>query len=243
MKTFLPLFIALTSFALADGLPTVPYLYVEGSAEVEKKADVVSLIFRLSATDKEVTKANSAVQVQAQKVFALLKTSGIADEDVVAGDIESSAEYDQTSDNGPKGKFLGYDVQRPFTVKVRDLAKFPNLVNALFAANVRYFIGVTAEYSKAKETEQETQEMAIKDARAEADRIAKIGGMKVDSVWAMSTLSFPQIEGRMLGAYSGSLAVADFRRATKAEVVPEYRLAPIKFNQSIQVIFLISPAK
>jgi hypothetical protein len=43
MKTFLLLFVAFTSLAWADGLPTVPYLYVEGNAEVEKKADLFTL--------------------------------------------------------------------------------------------------------------------------------------------------------------------------------------------------------
>ncbi len=107
MKMFLPIFVAFTSFAFADGLPTVPYLYVEGRAEVEKKADLVSLTFKLAATDKEGAKANSAVQAQALKIFALLKSSGIADQDIMAGDIESDAEYENGTGYGAKGKFLG----------------------------------------------------------------------------------------------------------------------------------------
>jgi hypothetical protein len=43
MKTFLLLFVVFTTLAWADGLPTVPYLYVEGNAEVEKKADLFTL--------------------------------------------------------------------------------------------------------------------------------------------------------------------------------------------------------
>ena len=72
---FILLYVVLSCLAWADGLPNVPYLYVEGNAEVEKKADLVSLSFKLSATDAEVSKANSAVQTQALKVFALLSDS------------------------------------------------------------------------------------------------------------------------------------------------------------------------
>jgi uncharacterized protein YggE len=242
MKTFLLLFVAFTSLAWADGLPNVPYLYVEGNAAVEKKADLVSLRFKLSATDVEVSKANSPVQTQALKVFALLKAVGIADQDVIAGDIQSDAEYDEIRGDGMRGKIRGYRVQRDFTVKVRELVQFPKLVNDLFAANVRYFDGVTPEYSKAKESEQEAQEMAIKDARIEAEKTAKLAGMKVDTVWAISPINFSQIQRQMLGEFSYSVAQGP-AEATKAEAAPEYRIASVKFFRSVQVIYLISPAK
>lgn len=245
MKTFLALFIALTPFVLADALPNVPYLFVQGSAEVERKADSVWLKFALSVTDADVTKANGAVQKQASKVFALLKAAEIPDEDVIASDILSDNEYDQAGGYGVRGKFLGYRVQREFAVKVRALAKFPKMINDLFALNVRYFKGVTEEYSKAKKAEQETQEMAMESARAEADKSARIAGMKVDSVWAISSETFPQIQNRMLGynIFGTPLSAAGTDPENKAEVAPEYRIPSIKFNRTVYVIYLISPVK
>ena len=59
-----------------------------------KKADAITLAFKLSATDPEALKANAAVQAQALKVFALLKASGIAKEDIAAGDLGSDADYE-----------------------------------------------------------------------------------------------------------------------------------------------------
>ncbi len=58
------------------------------------------------------------------KVFTLLKTVGATDEDVIAGDIESNAEYENSGGYGARGKFLGYRVQRELTVKIRDLRNF-----------------------------------------------------------------------------------------------------------------------
>jgi uncharacterized protein YggE len=246
MKTFLALFIALTSFALADGLPTEPYLFVQAGADVEKKADSVSLAFTLSATDADsVAKANAAVQTQAGKVFALLKAGGIADEDIIASDIRSDDEYEQPGGYGTKGKFLGYRVQREFTVKVRELAKFPKLVNDLFALDVRYFHGVTGEYSKVKEAEQETKELAMKKARAEADNLAKMADMKVDSVWALSSeLPFPMIRDRMLNFNtSGGAAEMVAEVPGKAETAPKYAIPPVRFSLNVHVIYRISPAK
>ncbi len=243
MKIILPVLAALTSLAFADGLPTVPYLYVQGSAEVVKNADLVSLRFKLSEVNKEVAAANKAVQAQAAKVFELLKVTGISDEDVIAEAIHSEPEYEETQSNG-RGKFLGYRVERDFTAKVRDVAKFPKLVNDLFALKVGYFEGISRENSKAKEVKAETWELALKNARNEADRMAKAAGMKVDSVWAISPEAFPNIQNRMLGADSRSVpAVAQGPADNKADAPPEYRLAPVTFSQSVHAIYLISPVK
>ena len=247
MRILLPVFAVLTSLAFADGLPTVPYLYVQGSAEVEKKADLVSLRFKLSETNKEVSAANKAVQAQAAKVFELLKATGIADGDVVADEISSDAEFEEAGSFGRTGKLIGFRVQREFAVKVREVAKFPKLVNDLFALKVSYFTGVSAEYTKAKQMKDETWELALKNARVEADKMAKAAGMKVDSVWAISTEAFPAIQGRMLGQDSRSYGIPGLAAGAapdkKAEAAPEYRLAPVTFSQSVHALFLIEPAK
>ena len=244
MRILFPVFAVLTSLASADGLPTVPYLYVQGSAEVEKKADLVSLRFRLSETNKEVAAANKAVQAQAAKVFELLKATGIADEDVIAETIRSEPEYEETEGNRRVGKLLGYRVERDFIAKVRDLAKFPKLVNDIFALKVGFFDGITEDYSKAKEIKAETWELALKNARAEADRMAKAAGMKVDSVWALSPEPIPAIERSMLEhMQSTRMGLASGPDKKKLEAPPEYRLPPVTFSQSVHVIYLISPAK
>lgn len=244
MKILLPMLAALTSLTFADGLPTVPYLYVQGSAEVEKKADMVSLRFKLSEADKEVAAANKAVQVQAAKVFELLKATGIADEDVIADTIRSEPEYEETDGNRRAAKLLGYRVERDFIAKVRDATKFPKLVNDLFALKVGYFDGISQEYSKAKEVKDEAWELALKNARAEADKMAKAAGMKVDSVWALSPEPFPSIGPRMLEhMQSTRMGVASGPDKKKMDAPPEYRLVPVTFSQSVHAIYLISPVK
>ncbi len=240
----LAFFVSIASAAFADGLPTVPYLYVMGNADVEKPADIVTLRFRLSELSKDAATANNLVQAQAAKVFDLLRATGVADGEIVAETIRSEREYEEPEGNRHGGKFIGYRVERDFVVKVRDLPKFPKLVNDLFALKVGFFDGVIGEYSKAKEVKAETWELALKNARTEADRMAKAAGMKVDSVWALSSEPFPEIRGRMLGdslRHAPSVAMGSDVR--KAEAPPEYRLAPVTFSQSVHVLYLVSQAK
>src|SRR4051812_44016080 len=117
----LPLLLPLSVLADA-GLPTVPYLYVEGRAEVEKPADMVTIRFQISVLDPEQATANKAVQAQARKVFDLFKTGKVLDQDVLASDLSSEAEYEQDeAAPSQRGKLLGYRVTRPFSVKIRDV--------------------------------------------------------------------------------------------------------------------------
>src|SRR5256714_9819474 len=68
---------------LADGgLPDKPYIYVEGKAEIEKPADMVTLHFDAVARNADEGKANQDVQAKANKIFALLNERKIAANDV-----------------------------------------------------------------------------------------------------------------------------------------------------------------
>src|SRR6266404_4337170 len=74
MKLVLLACVSLPLSLLAEsGLPDKPYIYVEGSAEIEKPADMVTLRFDLVARNPDQNKANQEVQAKANKILALLK--------------------------------------------------------------------------------------------------------------------------------------------------------------------------
>jgi len=68
--------------------------------------------------------------------------------------------------------------------------------------------------------------------------------MKIDSVFAVSPMWFPEIQGKIFPAQNERTIVTRSEIRTKGEQVPyEYRLAPIAVDQSVHVIYLISRAK
>src|SRR5579864_416225 len=96
MKTFLFLLLSLPISVFAEGgLPNQPYIYVEGKAEISKSPDIATLQFNLVARDPNQVKANSDVQMRANKVFALLKERKISQNDVIAQDIKSEAQFER----------------------------------------------------------------------------------------------------------------------------------------------------
>jgi hypothetical protein len=85
----------------------------------------------------------------------------------------------------------------------------------------------------------------MRNARVEADKLAKIAGMKVDSVWAISSEPFPRIQDRMLtfNTFGTPAGIGGNVAENQAEVAPKYLIPPVKFNLYVHVIYLISPVK
>jgi uncharacterized protein YggE len=244
MKRFLfPLLILPISVFAEGGLPDKPYIYVEGKAEIKKPADIVTMRFDLVGRAPDQPKANADVQSKANKIFALLKERKIADNDMIAEDLRSEPEFEQDENySRGHGKLIGYIVTRAFQIKVRDVAAFPKLADELVAIQGVEFSGIDGGLAKEKEIEPEVWQKALANAREQADKTLKPLNMKIDSVFAVSPVSFPSIQTRIFGAEE----VYGQREAMLAQGVPsqpEYRLAPVTVTQTVHVIYLISPAK
>jgi uncharacterized protein YggE len=243
MKLFLFFLLILPMSAIADGgLPTQPYIYVEGKAGIEKPADMATLRFELVARALDQAKANEEVQAKALKIFALCNSRKINENDVIAESLRSEPEFQQ-DENNPRnrGKLIGYSVTRPFAIKVRDVTTFPKLVDDLIALGGVEFSGIDAGLSKEKEMRDEIWQKALTDARERADKTVKALGMKIDSVFAVSPIGFPEISQQMFGSIH-ALPAAGGSQMLEASA-PQYRLAPVSISQSVHVIYLISPAK
>ena len=124
MKQFLvfPLVILPISLFAGGGLPDKPYIYVEGKAEIQKPPDIVTIRFDVAARAPEEAKANQEVQAKA----------------VIAQSLESEPQFEQGEKYIPNhGKLIGYEVTRPFELKIRDITAFPKLVDELIALEKR----------------------------------------------------------------------------------------------------------
>jgi uncharacterized protein YggE len=239
---FFSLLILPISVLAEGGLPNQPYIYVEGKAEIQKLADMVTLRFEVVARDPVQPKANQEVQAKAIKIFDLLKSRKIAENDVIAESLRSEPEFEEDENySRGHGKLIGYSVTRPFEVKVRDVTAFPKLVDELIALGGVQFSGIDGGLSKEKEMQDQVWEKALTDARTRAEKTLKPMGMKIDSVFAVSPVTFPEIQQRIFGSEETVAGRAAY--AAKAPQQAEYHLAPVTVSQSVHVIYLISSVK
>jgi len=161
----------------------------------------------------------------------------------LAEDLRSEPEYEQR-ENYSRGhaKLIGYKVTRPFQVKVTNVASFPKLSNELVSIQGVEFSAIEGGLQKQKETEADLWGTALNDARERAEKTLKSLNMRIDSIFAVSPIAFPEIEREIFGPGS---TVAGVRGglAERADETPQYRVAPITVTQEVHVIYLISPAK
>ena len=159
------------------GLPTQPYIYVEGKAGAEKPADMVTLQFEIVARQAEERKANAEVQAKANAVFDLAKSRGLANDDVIAQSLRSEPQFENPENYPKKGKIIGYAVSRPFAIKVRDITKFPRLADDLMAIGGLEFSGVESGLQKEQEVEQDLWTKAVANAHEQAEKTVQSMGM------------------------------------------------------------------
>ncbi|HWM26796.1 MAG TPA: SIMPL domain-containing protein [Chthoniobacterales bacterium] len=242
-KLVLLAFASLPLFALAQGgLPDKPYIYVEGKAEIEKPADMITLRFDLVARNPDQAKANQEAQAKATKVFAMTDARKIAESDVVASDLRSKPQYEIEGDYVPsRGKIIGYSVTRSFAVKIRDVTVFAKFVDELLAIGGTEVSEIEAGLSNEKEMHDEVGDKALLNGRERAEKTLNTMGMKIDSVFAVSPRAFPEIQSRF---FSSSSSDSNLLANQMAKPDPtQYRLAPITISQRVHILYLISPAK
>jgi uncharacterized protein YggE len=251
MKLLLFVLLILPGVLFAQGgLPNQPYIYVEGKAEIEKPADMVTLRFEVVARAPNEQKANAEVQAKANKVFELAKERKISNEDVIAESLRSEPQFENEENYQRRGKLIGYVVMRPFEVKVRDVASFPKLADELVAIGGVDFSVIEGGLQKEKEMQEELWTKAITNAREQAEKTLNPVGMKVDSVFAISPVPVPEISSTMFpkdragGAGAEKVIVTGSNIPTAEGAKPsQYHLAPITVTQIVHIIYLISPAK
>jgi uncharacterized protein len=249
MKRFLFSLIILPISVFAEGgLPNQPYIYVEGTAEIQKPADIVTLAFELVFRAADQTKANDQLQAGGTKVFGVLKESKINDTDITAESIRTGPEFEQStpssySYSGGRGKLIGYFASRPFEVAVHDVPSFPKVVEKLLAVDGVEFSAIRGSLSKQKELQDQLWDKALADARERADKTLKSMVMKIDSVFAISPFPFPEIQGRFFRSPERVIVTGSSVPTLEESGLPKFRLAPLTVSQEVHVIYLISPAK
>jgi len=241
MKRFLFLLVlSLPIYVFADGgLPDKPYIYVVGNTESQKPADMVTLRFDVVGRAPELPKANQDVQSSAVKIFGLLKSKKIAENDVIAESVRSEPQFEQEQIYPKRGKVICYTVSRTFEVKVRDIIIFPKLVNELLGLGNVEFSNIVGGLSKEKQISEELWNEALANAHERAEKTLKTMNMKIESVFAVSPVSFPEIQGKIFGNFERVIVTG----SNVPMQEPEYRLIGVTVSQSVHVIYLISPAK
>ena len=159
-------------------------LSVSASAEATRVPDVASLstgVVTQAADANAALKANSA---QMNKVVAAIRAAGIAERDIQTSGINIHPQYRYAENQPPT--ITGYQASNTVNIKVRDIAKLGEVLDALVASGANQVNGPSFEIDQPEAAYDEARQAALKKAQARAEMYAKSLGLRVRRIVSIS---------------------------------------------------------
>ena len=230
MARVLLLLILVSATAVAEELPRT--ITVTGTGKAGSAPDMATInsgVVSVSKTAQQALQTNSQLMEQLMQV---LKSKNIADKDVQTSGFSVYPEY--VRDAVPRGmkkmnQISGYRVSNNVSVKVRDLKRLGEILDALVQGGSNQISGIRFSIAKAKEVTNEARKEAVADARARAELYAEATGTRVGKVISISEQAIhsprPVSHMRMAMAdMASSVPIASGEQEVSASVNVMYEL-------------------
>ena len=154
---------------------------VVGDGRVTVQPDLALITFSVEANAQTLAAAQADAATRMQAVIDALLELGIPREDIRTSRVSANPVYDQRDNTVIRGYRAGNSVQ----VKLRDLGKVGQIVDAITAAGANKVDGLSFAVEKIEEPKNQARALAMQNARIKADQLASLAGMRVVAVKAI----------------------------------------------------------
>jgi uncharacterized protein len=217
------------ALALAPG---ETLLKVEAEGEALSRPDMMEIeaaVVTTGSNARDALRANSAL---AERLIEAVRAAGVEARDVRTSDlsVRPRVKGGEDDDEAARPRILGYLARNSLSVRLRDLARTPEILEALLEAGANEVDGPTFRLADPKSALEAARRDAIAKARAEAETYSDALGMRIARVLNVS-------ERREDYGRGGEIIVTGTRRnngppvepgelATEVTVWIDYALAP-----------------
>lgn len=159
-------------------------LTVSAQAEAQTAPDLATIT---TGVQSRGATAKAAQAAQAARMAAIVETvgkAGVKPEDVQTNQLNLQPIQTWSEKTGPR--ITGYESVNTITIKVRDLAKVPDILDAIVADGGNRIDGVAFSIEDPAKAEAAAYANAVAKARARADAYAAGAGMKVHRVLSIT---------------------------------------------------------
>jgi hypothetical protein len=178
-KTLLvAIMVVMVSAAFAAEAPERRTLTVTGTAEVSVAPDICYMSFVAESRSKSANQAYKDNSALMTKVSSAIKGREIDPKDLQTVRFAITPEYHYEK-NSSKRVFDGYHVTNTLYVKVRDLGKVSGVLDVAMTAGASEVGEVRFAVENPKKYTADAREDAFKAARAKAEKIAGLTGVKL----------------------------------------------------------------
>ena len=225
--------LGVSSASLASALPDYPFVFTSGSAERLIAPDIAQLSFRIQSHQREADTAIAMVESASKRVAGLLEDADVKVEDIDASEIDK-VEKKHRESGAQESVPGGFEASRRFKVTIRDLAKYPVLVNDVFELPASEGFFTTFDRTDREQIERQLFDQAAKNAQARAEQMATSFARKLGQVRGIAQVPFMSLPDWL--GFSGD---SDYGPAAYAIGTPslslERLLVPATITISVEV--------
>lgn len=186
--------------------PIIPSLSASGLGEVYVAPDIAYVNIGVHTEATDISTAMSQNSAQAQKVSEALQSLGVDAKDIQTTNFNVYPM--NTYDNMGQISGTYYAVDNTVYVTVRDLASLGTLLDAVVNSGANTINGISFDVQDKEAAIAQAQDIAIKDAKKQAESMAASAGVKLGSLQSISVSSSnstsPVYEGKGGGAVMNS---------------------------------------
>lgn len=170
---------------IGTGVAATNTITVSGEGKIDRAPDTAKISFTVEQESKDVKTAQDAVSTKIDAITKALKTAGVDEKYIKTDSYNSYPQYDypptiyciKAPCNQPTPTIRGYQVSHNVTVSVKELDKVDTVLGILADQKVSNISGPNFGFDDDKAIAREARDMAIDDAKMEAQKLARSLGV------------------------------------------------------------------
>jgi uncharacterized protein YggE len=159
---------------------------VSGSGQVSAQPDVAAVTLGVQTEAEEAATALTQNSQQMQALVDALKEAGIAAEDIQTRVVSLYPRYQQPTDGQGQGELIGYTATNTVEVRMRELDKVGEILDAAVQAGGNRIESIGFEVSDPSQYMDQAREAAWNDALHKAEQLASLAGVGLSEVLTIS---------------------------------------------------------
>lgn len=222
---------ALPAPVLADTASTPRTLSVSGEGRAEAVPDMATVTLGMTAEAPTAAEALRETSAAIAAALAVLDGAGIAAGDRQTTGLSLQPVWDHGRATNRPPRIIGYRASNGLAVRVRDLARLGELLDAVVADGANQLAGLTFSLSDPVPAMDEARRNAVADARRKAELYAEAADVTLGPLLRLSetgtvTPRPMQMRGDMMLAEAAAVPIAEGEVSLRASVDLVFEIIP-----------------
>jgi len=169
---------------MAEPAPPVRTMSVNGTGQAFLSPDIAYIYIGVHTEQETAAEAVTANNAETQRVIEALKKAGVDANDIRTTNFSIWPNQQYSPDGQPTG--TRYVVDNSVFVTVRKLDDLGDLLDSAVAAGANSINSIQFDVADKTEALKKAREEAVKDAKAQAQELADLAGMKLGEIQSIS---------------------------------------------------------